>query len=88
MGLLWFPNRRKQLEGPILEYYHSQLMAQGVSTVYSLENCRDDYRLMILKALFYPMAHWKMKQSSDIWWNHLERIIQAAQDLDCLEVLG
>jgi hypothetical protein len=88
MGLLWFPDRRKQLEGPILEYYHSQLMAQGVSTVYSLENCRDDYRLMILKALFYPMAHWKMKLPSDIWWNHLERIIQAAQDLDCLEVLG
>ena len=23
-----------------------------------------------------------------IWWNHLERIMQAVDDLDCLELLG
>ena len=23
-----------------------------------------------------------------IWWNHLERIMRAVDDLDCLELLG
>jgi hypothetical protein len=33
------------------------------------------------------MWGWSVRQNSGIWWNHLERITRAMQDLHCLELL-
>jgi len=87
MAMFWFPERRARLERPLLQLYHQRLLAEGMPPSYSWNDCWDDYRLEILKALFFPMSHWNMNLSPDIWWNHAERICSASVDLDCIELL-
>jgi hypothetical protein len=86
MGLFWFPERRARLEFPLLQRYHRRLVEHGVEG-YLWDDCWYDYRLSIIQHLFTPIWQWAHGTPPDIWWNHLERINCAFQDLNCQELL-
>jgi hypothetical protein len=87
MGLFWFPERRARLELPLLHRYHERLVAGGVQG-YSWDECWADYRLSIARTLFVPVWQWGRERPPDIWWNHLERISSAFEDLQCIELFN
>jgi len=84
MALYWFPPIRAQRELPLLRRYHERLLALGV-TRYSWADLWDDYRLSVLRQLFEAIWGWSVQQNSTIWWNHLERVTLAIEDLGCLD---
>lgn len=86
MALHWFPEHRRRAEQRLLDHYHAVLLAHGVSG-YDRRRLDEDYRLSVLWQLttpvwqaFYDIPPW-------IWWNHLERIFAAIDDLGCRELL-
>jgi len=86
MALFWFPERRRRLERPLLRRYHECLAANGVAG-YSWDECWADYRLCVLRKLFHPAWQWDTGHHPNIWWNHLERVFTAFDDLHCAELL-
>lgn len=86
MALSWFPRTRSQLERPLLHRYHARLRESGV-TAYSWEDLWYDYRLSVLKQVLEAIWGWSVGQNGLIWWNHLERITLAIQDLRCRQLL-
>jgi len=87
MAIFWFPERRLRLEQELLKRYYKRLVEYGV-TGYDWPACWHDYRLSVARYLFYPMWQWSNGASADIWWNHLERVMLAFQDLGCAELLA
>jgi len=55
---------------------------------YPLDALWLDYRHSVLWQITTPMWQANHGLPTWIWWNHLERIMQAVDDLDCLELLG
>src|SRR6266571_867984 len=47
MALHWFPNHRRRHERQLLDHYHTELLAHGVSS-YHRRALDDDYRLSVL----------------------------------------
>ena len=86
MAIFWFPERRSRLEQELLRRYYSHVVEYGVIE-YDWPECWYDYRLSVIRYLFYPMWQWSKGASADIWWNHLERVMLAFQDLRCTELL-
>jgi len=86
MAVFWFPERRSHLEQELLRRYYDHLLENGV-TDYDWPACWYDYRLSVIRHLFYPMWQWSKGAPADIWWNHLERVMLAFQDLRCVELL-
>jgi hypothetical protein len=86
MAVFWFPERRRRLELPLLRRYHERLGASGVRG-YSWDDCWADYRLCVLRKLFHPAWQWDTGHHPNIWWNHLERVWSAFDDLRCAELL-
>jgi hypothetical protein len=86
IGLHWYPERRHQYELPLLQEYHQRLAGCGVQD-YSWEECRQDYRRSVLRAMLIPAWQWKVGISPRIWWPHLERGLLAFEDLGCGELL-
>jgi len=86
MALYWFPQVRSRWEVKLLRHYHERLMEHGVEH-YSWDDLWLDYRLCVMKQLFEAVWGWSVGQNSMIWWNHLERISVAIEDLNCLELL-
>lgn len=86
MAVFWFPDTRLRLERPLLQRYHAQLVSAGVSD-YSWERLWQDYRLCVLRKLFLPPHQWATGHEPNIWWNHLERVMSAFEDLSCEELL-
>jgi hypothetical protein len=86
MGIFWFPDRRRELELPLLQWYHECLARNGVQG-YSWSECWADYRLCVLRKLFHPAWQWDTGHHPNIWWNHLERIWNSFDDLECSELL-
>ena len=86
MALYWFPAVRERWEQSLLRRYHDHLQEYGV-TAYTWDALWYDYRLCVLRQLFEAVWGWSVGQNSAIWWNHLERITLAIQDLRCLELL-
>ena len=82
MALYWFPAIRAQREQTLLRRYHEQLCSHGV-TNYSWDDLWEDYRLCVLRQFFEAVWGWSVRQNSTIWWNHLERITLAIEDLNC-----
>jgi hypothetical protein len=37
----------------------------------------------VIKNLLYPAWQWSWGGMVDVWWNHMERIFAAYQDLNC-----
>jgi hypothetical protein len=87
MALFWFPEQRRALEMPLLRQYHDRLGENGVSH-YSWEQLWHDYRLCVIRKLFHPPWQWDTGHHPNIWWNHLERVMMAYEDLECRELLG
>lgn len=86
MAVFWFPETRRRLELPLLRRYHECLESNGVRG-YSWDNCWADYRLCVLRKLFHPAWQWDTGHHPNIWWNHLERVWNAFDDLGCAELV-
>ncbi|UYN97209.1 MAG: hypothetical protein KIT25_09865 [Enhydrobacter sp.] len=86
MALHWHPDLRHRRETHLLDVYHAELTARGV-TDYDRRALRDDYRLSVLWATMMPAWQHADGIPPVVWWLHLARIHLAAEDLDCRELL-
>jgi hypothetical protein len=86
MAIFWFREQRKSLERPLLKQYYDRLCEVGVAD-YSWEQLWSDYRLCVIRKLFHPAWQWATGHHPNIWWNHLERVMAAYEDLKCRELL-
>jgi hypothetical protein len=86
MALHWFPDHRRRFERAMLDRYHAELLAHGV-TGYDREALGNDYRLSALWQIATPVWQAALNIPPVIWWNHLERIFMAVDDLDCRDLL-
>jgi thiamine kinase-like enzyme len=86
MAMLWYPDRRRRIEQPLLARYHAALSVHGVSD-YDRQSLNDDYRLSVLWLITRPVAQAMAGIGGGVWWNNLERIFLAVDDLGCRELL-
>jgi hypothetical protein len=87
MALHWYPDLRRVFERPLLDHYHAELVAHGV-TGYDRRALEDDYRLSVLWQIATPVWQAAYDIPPLIWWNNLGRIFLAVDDLGCHELLG
>jgi thiamine kinase-like enzyme len=87
MAVFWFPEQRRILERVLLRRYYDRLCEDGV-TDYSWDQLLYDYRLCVIRKLFHPAWQWATGHHPNIWWNHLERVMTAYEDLRCHELLN
>ena len=86
MALHWYPDRRQRLERALLDRYHATLLAHGVRG-YDRQALHDDYRWAVLWQMTTPVFQAAFNIPPVIWWNHMERIMFAVDDLGCRELL-
>jgi hypothetical protein len=86
MALHWYPSRRRELEGPLLEYYHQGLLARDLAT-YALDELWLDYRRCVVRNLTIPILFWRRGMQPQGWWHRLECALAAYHDLGCDELL-
>jgi hypothetical protein len=86
LALHWYPDRRRRMEQPLLDCYHSALLESGVEG-YDRAALTEDYRLAVLWQTTTPIWQAMSNLPPLIWWNNLERIFLAADDLNCRELL-
>lgn len=86
MALHWHPDLRQRAESRLLDCFHDELLARGVRG-YDRRALQDDYRLSVLWQVMTPVWHHAARIPPLIWWNNLERIHLAADDLGCRELL-
>jgi hypothetical protein len=87
MALHWFPDHRRRCERMLLDRYHAELVAHGV-TGYGRDALDDDYRLSALWQIATPVWQAEYRIPPAVWWPHLERIFMALDDLGCRELLS
>jgi hypothetical protein len=87
VAMHWYPDRRRLVERPLLDCYHETLIANGIQG-YDRRALDDDYRLSVLWQLTTPVRQHAFNIPPVIWWNNLERIFMAVDDLGCRELLG
>jgi len=87
MAMLWYPDRRRRMERPLLDLYHAELLAHGVSG-YDRQALDDDYRLSALWLITRPVMQAANNIVPRVWWNNLERIMLAVDDLGCRDLLA
>jgi ecdysteroid kinase len=87
MAVHWYPDRRRLMENQLLDLYHEELQAHGV-TNYDRRALDDDYRLSVLWAIVTPVFQAGANIPPLIWWNNFERIHLAVEDLGCRELLA
>jgi hypothetical protein len=86
MALHWYPDLRREREKRLLDEYHATLAALGV-TGYDRRALDDDYRLSVLWHMTTPVWQAAYGVPPWIWWNNLERILLAVDDLGCQDLL-
>ncbi|MGV7217671.1 phosphotransferase [Bradyrhizobium sp. UFLA05-112] len=86
MALQWYPETRRALERPLLDSYYGTLIAHGV-TGYSREALDRDYRQSVLWHITNPVWQWSVNIPPVIWWNNLQRVLLAVDELGCEEFL-
>jgi hypothetical protein len=86
IAMHWYPEMRQRAERPLLDAFHNELLAQGVKS-YDRQALQDDYRLSVLWQITRPIWLRDVGIPPVIWWNNLERINLAADDLGCRELL-
>jgi thiamine kinase-like enzyme len=86
MALHWYPDRRQRLERTLLDRYHATLLALGVQG-YDRQALVDDYRWAVLLQMATPVWQAAFDIPPVIWWNHMERIMFAVDDLGCRDLL-
>jgi hypothetical protein len=87
MALHWYPEHRRRMERPLLDHYHAALVTHGVRG-YDRRALADDYRFSTLWQLMTPVWQAAIDLPPVIWWNNLERILLAVDDLGCSELLA
>lgn len=87
LAMLWFPDRRRRTEQPLLDLYHAELLAGGVVR-YDRRVLEDDYRLSVLLLLLRPIGQAAYGIPARVWWPNLERIVLAVDDLGCRDLLA
>ena len=87
MATQWYPERRQALERPLLNRYYETLMEHGGSG-YTRGALDQDYRWSVLWHITKPVWQWSVNIPPVIWWNNLERVMMAVEDLGCEEFLG
>ena len=84
MAMHWYPDRRR-LERPLLDHYYATLLAHGVQC-YDRAALDEDYRLAVLWQMTTPV--WQVTAIPPvIWWNNMERLLLAVDDLGCRDLL-
>src|SRR2546426_5785487 len=78
----WYPERRRELERPLLEYYHRGLLARGLDT-YPFDELWLDYRRCVVRNLTIPILFWSRGMKPEGWWHRLECALAAYRDLGC-----
>mgnify|MGYP003694226113 CR=1 FL=1 len=86
MAMHWYPDLRRRIERPLLDRYHAALVAHGVRG-YDRRALDDDYRLSVLWQITTPVWQATNDIPPVIWWNNLERILLAVDDLGCRDLL-
>lgn len=86
MAMHWYPERRQALERPLLNRYHETLIASGI-TGYTRGALDRDYRWSVLWQITKPVWQWAIDIPQLVWWNNLERVMMAVDDLGCEELL-
>jgi hypothetical protein len=87
MAVHWYPDRRQRYEQALLDRYHATLLAEGVKN-YDRQALRDDYRWAVLWQITTPVWQAAFNVPPVIWWNNMERILLAFDDLGCCELLA
>jgi Ecdysteroid kinase-like family len=87
MAVHWYPEQRSRIERALLDHYHEALLANGVQN-YCRRALDDDYRLSALWQVTTPVWQATNNIPASIWWNNLERIMLAVDDLRCRELLS
>ena len=87
MAVHWYPERRRRMESALLDRYHTTLLACGVRD-YDRHALDDDYRLAVLWQLTTPVWQAAYDIPPVIWWNNMQRVLLAIDDLGCRELLG
>jgi hypothetical protein len=87
MAVHWYPDRRQHYERALLDRYHATLLAEGVQN-YDRQALRDDYRWAVLWQITTPVWQAAFNVPPVIWWNNMERILLAFDDLGCRELLA
>jgi hypothetical protein len=87
MAMHWYPERRRQMERPLLDHYHAALVGQGVRG-YDRAALADDYRFSAVWRLMTPVWQASVDLPPVIWWSHLERITLAVDDLGGRDLLA
>jgi thiamine kinase-like enzyme len=87
IAMLWFPERRRATEQPLLDCYHDTLLANGVAA-YSRQMLDDDYRWSVVLQLLRPIWQATLNLPARVWWPNLERNFLAVEDLGCQELLA
>jgi Ecdysteroid kinase-like family len=86
MAVHWYPDRRHRMEQHLLDRHHATLLAEGV-TGYDRKALDDDYRWAVLWQITLPVFQAGHGIPPVIWWNNLERIWLAFEELGCRELL-
>ena len=86
MALHWYPSRRRELEVPLIRYYHEGLIASGIDN-YAFEELWLDYRRCAVRNLTIPILFWSRGMKREGWWHRLECALAAYHDLECDELL-
>jgi thiamine kinase-like enzyme len=87
MAMLWYPDHRRRMERPLLDLYHASLLDNGIVD-YDRHSLDDDYRLSALWLIIRPVRQAINNIAPRVWWNNLERIMLAVDDLDCRDLLA
>ncbi len=87
MAIHWYPELRRLIERRLLDRYHDELVAHGVKG-YDRHALQEDYRASVLWQIMTPITQHAIGIPAVIWWNNLERIHLAVDDLGCRELLG
>lgn len=86
IALHWNASRRRDLEKPLLKYYHEGLMAGRVDG-YTFDELWLDYRRCVVRNLTIPILFWRRGMQPEGWWPRLECALAAYRDLGCAELL-
>jgi hypothetical protein len=75
------------MERVLLDRYHVTLVEHGVHG-YDRQALADDYQLAVLWQMITPVWQAAYNIPPVIWWNNMQRILLAVDDLGCRELLS
>jgi aminoglycoside phosphotransferase (APT) family kinase protein len=86
IALHWYPERRRELELPLLRRYHEQLARHGI-VGYPFDELLLDYRRGVVRNLTFPVLFWSRGLKPEGWYHRLECALAAYRDLGCDDML-